>query len=168
MTTRLGFATLMALAMLAVARSAPAEHRAAYNEAAPGSFPAAELALIHHRKELIQLAGVSMVYVNNSGEIVVRMRKLTPELQQEIPVEYEGCKVKLQSVEDVLVRHKHELAGIGGEDQIFSYGVETFPDGDLVIVVRLRRLDFENPIKVPTDIEGIPLRVVIAQDRLEN
>jgi hypothetical protein len=99
---------------------------------------------------------------------VVRVRKLTHDLSEQIPKELDGVAIRISSVEDVLRRHKHELAGIGGEDQIFSYGVETFPDGVLVIVVRLRRLDWENPIKVPSNIEGIPLRIIIAQDPLPN
>ncbi len=160
--------TMLFLLSLASNRIAHAEHRAAYDEAAPSLFPAAQTALEKHRVELIKIPGVSLVYVNNIGDIVVRVRRLTPELDAQIPKELDGCRVRISSVEDVLLRHKHELAGIAGEDQVFSYGVETFPDGVLVIVVRLRRLDWENPIKVPTNIEGIPLRIIIAQEPLEN
>jgi len=164
---RMLLAMLFAL-MLAPARFALAEHRAAYDEALPGTFPAAETAVAQHRAELMKIAGISMVYVATDGYIIVRVRKLTRDLDAQIPKELDGCPIRISSVEDVLQRHKHELAGIGGEDQIFSYGVETFPDGVLVIVVRLRRLDWENPIKVPTNIEGIPLRIIIAQDPLPN
>jgi len=147
---------------------ASAEHRAAYDEALPNTYPDQRAALEHHRAELVKICGVSLVYVNAASDIVVRVRKLTPDLEALIPKQLDGYPVRVQSVEDVLERHKHELAGIGGEDQIFSYGVETFPDGVLVIVVRVRQLDWENPIKVPTNIEGIPLRIVIAQEHLEN
>jgi hypothetical protein len=164
---RMAFAMLFAL-MLAPDRLAFAEHRAAYDEALPGAFPAAETAVAQHRAELMKIPGISMVYVATDGNIVVRVRKLTHDLNEQMPKELDGCPIRISSVEDVLQRHKHELAGIGGEDQIFSYGVETFPDGVLVIVVRLRRLDWENPIKVPTNIEGIPLRIIIAQDPLPN
>ena len=157
---------MLLVAMAASARFALASHLAAYDTAMPGAFPAAETAVAKDRAELMTIPGVSLVYVATDSNIVVRVRKLTPELDDQIPKALDGCPVRISSVEDVLQRHKHELAGIGGEDQIFSYGVETFPNGDLVIVVRLRRLDWENPIKVPTNIEGIPLRIIIAQDRL--
>ncbi len=118
----------------------------------------------------MKIAGISMVYVATDGYIIVRVRKLTRALDaaDSQRARWMPGSESSSSVEDVLQRHKHELAGIGGEDQIYSYGVETFPDGVLVIVVRLRRLDWENPIKVPTNIEGIPLRVIIAQDPLPN
>src|ERR1700733_1401153 len=138
----------VALAMLLSARFAYAEHRAAYDEARPGAFPAAETAVARHRAALSEIAAISLVYVATDGDIVVRVRKLTPELDAQIPKELDGCRVRIASVEDVLQRHLHELEGIAGEDQVFSYDVETFPDGVLVIVVRLRRLDWENPIKV--------------------
>jgi len=159
---------MLAALILASDRFAFAAHLAAYDTAQPGAFPAAEMAVEKDGAELMTIPGVSLVYVATDGNIVVRVRKLTHDLDEQIPKELDGCRVKVSSVEDVLQRHKHELAGIGGEDQIFSYGVETFPDGVLVIVVRLRRLDWENPIKVPTNIEGIPLRVIIAQDPLPN
>jgi hypothetical protein len=161
----LAIAILLA-SMTPPSRCACAAHLAAYDIAPPGAFPAADLAMKKHRAELMSIPGVALVYVATDQHIVVRVRKLTPELDAQIPKQLDGCPLRISSVEDVLMRHKHELAGIGGEDQIFSYGVENFPDGDLVIVVRLLRLDWENPIKVPTNIEGIPLRIIIAQDPL--
>lgn len=166
------FATTIALTMLfalmLAARIAYAEHRAAYDEAAPGLFPEARTALERHRAALMKIAGVSLAYVATNGDIVVRVRKLTPELDAQIPKELDGCHVRIASVADVLRRHLHELEGIAGEDQVFGYDVETFPDGVLVIVVRVRRPDWESPIKVPTNIEGIPLRIVIAQEKLQD
>jgi hypothetical protein len=161
----LGVAILLA-AITPPSRCACAAHLAAYDTAQPGAFPAADTAVAKDGRELMSISGVALVYVATDGHIIVRVRKLTPELDAQIPKSLDGCPIRISSVEDVLMRHKHELAGIGGEDQIFSYGVENFPNGDLVIVVRLRRLDWENPIKVPTNIEGIPLRIIIAQDPL--
>ena len=167
------FAMAIALAMVlsltpASNRSAFADHRAAYDDAAPNVFPDAHAAVEKHRAELMKIPGVSLIYVSNDGDLVVRVRKLTPSLDEQMPKEIDGCRVKVVSVEDVLRRHLHELEAIAGEDQVFSYGVEAFPDGGLAIVVRVRRPDWESPIKVPTNIEGIPLRILIAQDPLTN
>jgi len=149
-------------------RFAFAEHLAAYDDAAPNVFRDAHAAVEKHRAELMKIPGVSLVYVANDGDLVVRVRKLTPTLDAQIPKEIDGCRVRVVSVEDVLRRHLHELGAIAGEDQVVSHGVEAFPDGGLAIVVRVRRPDWESPIKVPTNIEGIPLRILIAQDPLTN
>lgn len=152
--------------VMLLSRLALAQQRDAYDEAAPNTYPNEHAAAAEYRNNLLRITGVSMVYVANDGNIVVRVRKLTPELEQEIPKQINRCRVRVVDVEDVLRRHKHELAGIAGEDQIYSYSVEALPDGQLAIVVRVRRPDWESPIKIPTNIEGIPLRVLIAQDPL--
>ncbi len=47
-----------------------------------------------------------------------------------------------------------------GRGAIFSHGVESFANGKLAILVRVRRPDREQPFKVPTNIEGVPLRIL--------
>jgi hypothetical protein len=141
---------------------------AAYDEAAPNLDPVEHRVLEAHRAELMDVRGVSLVYVAADRFIVVRVRKLTPEIDQQIPKLLEGCPVRVVSVEDVVKRHLHELRQIAGEDQLYSCGVESLPDGQLAIVVRVRRPDWQQPLKVPTNIEGIPLRVVVAQDSLSD
>jgi|SRR5579872_6227190 len=143
-----------------------ADERAASDEAAPDLDPYEQATVEKNRAELMKIPGVSKVYVANDRSIVVRVRKLTPELDQQIPKQLEGYGVRVVDVEDVMRRHLHELLQIAGGDQIFSYGVESFPSGQLAIVVRVRRPSWEQPIKVPPDIEGIPLRVLVAQEPL--
>ena len=140
----------------------------AYDDAPPNVYSDGHAALETHRGELMKIPGVSLVYLANDGNIVVRVRRLTPDLDQQIPKQLDGYPVKVVSVEDVMRRHLHELEGIAGEDQVYSFDVEAFPGGQLAIVVRVARPDFEQPMKVPTNIEGIPLRVLIAQDPLTN
>ena len=55
---------------------------------------------------------------------------------------------------------------VSGADHVISMGVESFPDGQLAIVVRESQPRYEQPMKVPTNIEGIPLRVLFPQDSL--
>ncbi|MGD0118111.1 MAG: hypothetical protein ABSD30_08615 [Candidatus Binatus sp.] len=140
----------------------------AYDEAPPNAYSDGHAALETHRAELMRIPGVSLVYLANDGNIVVRVRELTPEIDEQIPRQLDGCPVKVVSVEDVMRRHQHELEAIAGEDQVYGFDVESFPGGQLAIVVRVARPDFQQPMKVPTNIEGIPLRVLVAQDPLTN
>lgn len=160
---------LMILAWMPTSdRQAVANQIDAYDEARPNDYFAGHAALEKYRTALMKIPGVSLVYLGNDGNIVVRVRKFTPDIDQQIPKQVDGCPVKVVSVEDVMRRHLHELEGIAGEDQIYSCGVEAFPGGQLAIVVRVARPHFEQPMKVPTNIEGIPLRVLLAQDPLTN
>jgi type II secretory pathway component GspD/PulD (secretin) len=162
-------ASAMMLAITTVSGpSAYAGEVVAYDEAPANLDPLEHQALEQHRAELMRISGVSLVYVANDRNIVVRVRKITPALDQKTPKELDGCRVKVVSVEDVVQRHLHELAQIAGEDQFFSAGVESFPDGQLAIVVRVRRPSWQQAEDVPTNIEGIPLRVLVAQDPLTN
>lgn len=145
-----------------------ADEIVAYDEAPPNLDPLEHEALREHRAELMRIPGVSFVYVANDRNIVVRVRKITPALDQEIPKELDGCRVKVVSVEDVVQRHLHELAQIAGEQAFFGADVESFPDGQLAIVVRVRRPSWQQAEDVPTNIEGIPLRVLVAQEPLTN
>jgi hypothetical protein len=147
-------------------RLAFADEHAAYDEAAPNVNPVEHAALEEHRAQLMKIPGVSLVYVANDRSIVVRVRKLTPDIDQLIPKQLDGCPVKVVSVEDVMRRHQNELLLMVGEYQLYSYRVESLPGGQLAIVIRVRRPVVEQPMKVPTDIEGIPLRVLLAQDPL--
>ena len=140
----------------------------AYDEAPPNAYSDGHAALETHRAELMKIPGVSLVYLANDGNIIVRVRELTPEIDEQIPRQLDGCPVKVVSVEDVMRRHQHELEAIAGEDQVYGFDVESFPGGQLAIVVRVARPDFQQPMKVPTNIEGIPLRVLVAQDPLTN
>jgi len=165
----------VAIAMVALVPLTPASDRfafadehAAYDEAAPNVDPIEHAEVDEHRAALMKIPGVSLVYVASDRSIVVRVRKLTPDIDHQVPKQLDGCRVRVVSVEDVMRRHLHELVQIAGEDQLFSYGVESFPDGQLAIVVRVRRPDWEQPIKAPTNVEGIPLRVLVAQDPLTN
>jgi hypothetical protein len=161
--------TLIILSQMpASERSAFAGLNAAYDEATPDVYPVGHAALEKYSSQLMKIPGVSLVYLAKDGHIDVRVRKLTPDLDQEIPRQLDGCPVRVVSVEDVMRRHLHELLAIAGEDQIFSYGVESLPGGQLAIVVRVTRPNFEQPMKVPNNIEGIPFRVLIAQDPLTN
>jgi hypothetical protein len=109
---------------------------------------------------------VLLVYVSDEGNIVVRVRKIVPEITRHIPDSLNRIPIKLVGVEDVARRHRHELEMISGADHVIGIGVESFPDGQLAIVVRVSQPRYEQPMKVPTDIEGIPLRVLVAQDLL--
>jgi type II secretory pathway component GspD/PulD (secretin) len=140
----------------------------AYDEAPANLDPLEHQALERYRAELMRIPGVTLVYVANDRNIVVRVRKITPALDEQVPKELDGCRVKVVGVEDVMQRHLHELAQIAGEDQFFSSDVESFPDGQLAIVVRVRRPSWQQAEDVPTNIEGIPLRVLVAQEPLSN
>jgi type II secretory pathway component GspD/PulD (secretin) len=160
-------AIMLAIAM-APGLDSNADEIVAYDEAPANLDPLEHQALEQHRAELMQIPGVSLVYVANDRNIVVRVRKITPALDERIPKELDGCRVKVVSVEDVVQRHLHELAQIAGEQEFFSAGVESFPDGQLAIVVRVRRPSWQQAEDVPTNIEGIPLRVLVAQQPLTN
>ena len=137
-----------------------------FDAAAPQTFPAARGELEEYRPQLTKIPGVLLVYVSNDGAIIVRVRKIVPEITHQIPEELDHVPIKVVGVEDVTRRHRHELEMISGADNVLSIGVESFPDGQLAIVVRVSQPRFEQPLKVPTNIEGIPLRVLIAQDPL--
>lgn len=111
---------------------------------------------------------MSLVYVASDAHIVIRVKKETPELDEQLPQELDHIPVRVVSVQHVLERHLHELIEIAGNDNLYSSGIESFPDGQLAIVIRVRNPSWEQPIEVPTDIEGIPLRVLVAQDPLVN
>jgi hypothetical protein len=143
-----------------------AAERLAYDDAEPYAYPAARETLSEFRSQLMTIPGVMLVYVSNQGDIVVRVRKITPEISQRVPPELDHIRVRLVGVEDVLRRHRHELEMVAGADHVITMGVEAFPDGQLAIVVRESQPRYEQPMKVPTDIEGIPLRVLVAQDPL--
>jgi len=145
-----------------------AGERAAYDEAAPDTDPVAHAAMERHRAELMKIPGVSLVYLSNDAVIVVRVRKITPEIDERVPKQLDSVRVKVVSVDDVIRRHLHELVQIAGDENVIGCGTETFPDGQLAIVMRVRRPYWELPIKVPSNIEGIPFRVLIAQDPLTN
>lgn len=157
--------SLLAIAVFC-AMSASASEIVAYDEAPANLYQLEHEALREYRAELMRIPGVSFVYIANDRNIVVRVRKITPALDEEIPKELDGCRVKVVSLEDVVQRHLHELAQIAGEDQFFSADVEPFPDGQLAIVVRVRRPSWQQAEDVPTNIEGIPLRVLVAQEPL--
>jgi hypothetical protein len=167
-----GYAALASMILFAIAAlsgpSALAGETVAYDEAPQNLDPLEHRALEQHRAELMRIPGVSLVYVANDRNIVVRVRKITPALKAEIPTELDGCSVKLVGVEDVMQRHLHELAQIAGEQEFFGADVETFPDEQLAIVVRVRRPSWQQAEDVPTNIEGIPLRVLVAQEPLTN
>jgi hypothetical protein len=139
---------------------------AAYDAAPPNLDPVEHAVAEKYRASLMDIHGVSLVYVANDGYIVVRVKKITPELAERIPKELNGCPVKLVGVEDVMQRHLHELFQIAGESEVFGYSVETLPDGQLAIVVRVRRPRQDEAVKVPNNIEGIPFRVLAAQEPL--
>ncbi len=162
--------TSIALLTIAAAFTSPptASEVVAYDEAPANLDPLEHQALQRYRAELMRIHGVSLVYVANDRNIVVRVRKITPALDAEMPKELDGCRVKVVSVEDVVKRHLHELAQIAGEQAFFKADVESFPDGQLVIVVRVRRPSWQQAEDVPTNIEGIPLRVLVAQEPLTN
>jgi hypothetical protein len=166
------YAMLASVIVLAIAvlpaLSAFAGEVVAYDEAPANLDPLEHEALEQHGAELTRIAGVTLVYVSNDRNIVVRVRKITPALKAEIPTELDGCNVKLVGVDDVLQRHLHELAQIAGEQEFFGADVEPFPDGQLAIVVRVRRPSWQQAEDVPTNIEGIPLRVLVAQEPLTN
>lgn len=162
-------ASVVLLAIAAIPRpSGSAGEIVAYDEAPANVDSLEHAALAQHRAELMRIPGVSLVYVANDHNIVVRVRKITPALAQQIPTELDGCRVKVVSLEDVVQRHLHELAQIAGEQEFFSADVESFPDGQLAIVVRVRRPSWQQAEDVPTNIEGIPLRVLVAQEPLTN
>ncbi len=162
-------ASAILLATAAISEtSASAGEIVAYDEAPAILDPLEHEALREHRAELMRIPGVSFVYIANDRNIVVRVRKITPSLDEQIPKELDGCRVRVVSLEDVVQRHLHELAQIAGEDQFFSADIEPFPDGQLAIVVRVRRPSWQQAEDVPTNIEGIPLRVLVAQEPLTN
>lgn len=143
-----------------------AAEQIAYDGADKNMYPAARETLSAYRSQLTELSGVTLVYVSNQGEIVVRVRKFTPEITRSLPQELDKTPVKVVSVEDVVRRHRHELEMISGADHVISIGVENFRDGQPAIVVRESQPRYEEPMKVPTNIEGIPLRVLVMQDPL--
>ena len=139
-----------------------------YDAAAPDKYPAAYGAVLKNRAELMEIPGVSLVYVSNDGRITVRVRKITPEIDERVPKQLDQVPVKVVSVADVMRRHLHELLQIAGEDNVIGHGIETLPDGQPAIVVRVRRPEWQSSIKLPSNIEGIPFRVLTAQDRLSD
>ena len=145
---------------------AEAAEQIAYDIADPGTHPAARDTLAEYHSQLTKIPGVLMVYVSDEGSIVVRLRRIVPEITRQIPETLNRFPVKLVGVEDVTRRHRHELEMISGADHVIGIGVESFPDGQLAIVVRVSQPRYEQPMKVPTNIEGIPLRVLVAQDPL--
>jgi hypothetical protein len=154
--------TMCALRLLPVA----AGEQLAYDEAAPDMYPEAHVTLEEARSRLTKIPGVLLVYVSNDGDIVVRVRKIVPAISRRVPEELDQIQVRVVGVEDVLRRHRHELEMVSGADHVISMGVESFPDGQLAIVVRESQPRYEEPMKVPTNIEGIPLRVLFPQDSL--
>jgi hypothetical protein len=154
------------LVMFALATLLIAGEQVVYDQAAPYTYTAAHGALEEYGPQLIKIPGVLLVYVSNDGATVVRVRKIVPEIGRQVPQELNHVRVRLVGVEDVTRRHRHELEMIAGADHVIGVGVESFPDGQLAIVVRVSQPRFEQPLKVPTNIEGIPLRVLVAQDPL--
>ena len=154
--------TMHVLRLLPVA----AAEQLAYDEAEPYTYPAAHGMLEEYRPQLMKIPGVLLVYVSNDGDILVRVRKIVPEISQRVPEQLDHVRVRVVGVEDVTRRHRHELEMVAGADHVIGIGVESFPDGQLAIVVRVTRPRYEQPMKVPTNIEGIPLHVLTAQDTL--
>jgi len=154
--------TMYAMPVLAIA----AGERLAYDEAAPDTYLEAHATLAAARSKLMKIPGVLLVYVSTDGDIIVRVRKVVPEISRRVPDELDRIRVRVVGVEDVLRRHRHELEMISGAQHVIRMGVESFPDGQLAIVVSESEPRYEQPAKVPTNIEGIPLRVLFPQDRL--
>jgi hypothetical protein len=146
--------------------AAAAAEQVAYDIADPGTYLAERDTLAEYHSQLTKIPGVLMVYVSDEGNIVVRVRKIVPEILRQTPETLNRVPIKLVGVEDVTRRHRHELEMISGADHVLAIGVESFPDGQLAIVVRVSQPRYEQPMKVPTNIEGIPLRVLVAQDPL--
>jgi hypothetical protein len=147
-------------------RQACASEYSDYDEAAPNSYPAQHAVLQKHREELMKIPDLIRVFIGNDGYIVVQIRKRVPGIAQYVPPQIDGYPTRVVCVEEVLQRHLHELEQIAGPDRIYRCGIESLPDGEPAIVVRVTQYKWDQSMKVPDNIEGVPLRVLTAQEPL--
>jgi hypothetical protein len=109
--------------------------------------------------------GVKEMQAGEDGTIFVYGDEIAGEIDKQIPGQLDECPVMLVNsrLYNLVPRHLHELSMILGPRNILGYGFRKTATG-LEIVLTVARHVYDQDIALPDNLEGVPLRVVQAQE----